>query len=85
MPFQKLNSCWLVTQCSWHPALPIFPANREFYKELVEYWTFVTSETLKCPVNASLLMKIPYAAKQGTISAQQGFLAQEQGIESVSP
>jgi|SRR5665213_286875 len=24
---------WLAQQCRWRPALPVFPANREFYRE----------------------------------------------------
>ena len=36
---------WLATQCRWSPALPVFPANREFYREFYNIAASGTPET----------------------------------------
>jgi hypothetical protein len=73
---------WLATQCRWSPALPIFPANREFYREFCKIVVSGAPETVNNGAVAGLLMQIPYATEQGIIFAIQGILAQEQGILS---
>jgi len=59
--------------------LPVFPANREFYKIAVSG----APETENNGVVTGLPMRIPYSTEQGIILAEQGILAREQGILSV--
>ena len=73
---------WLAQQCRWPPALPVFPANREFYREFFKITALGTPETANNGVAAGLLTQIPYATEQGIIFAEQGILAREQGILS---
>jgi hypothetical protein len=68
----------LAPQCKWPPALPAFPANREFCK-------IVTSgalETLNSGGGTGHLKQIPHSLKQGFIFAEQELLTREQGILS---
>jgi hypothetical protein len=76
------NFCegWLATQCRWPPALPIFPANREFYREFCKIAVSGAPETVNNGVVIGLLMRIPYSTEQGIIFAKQGILSQEQVI-----
>jgi len=37
---------WLAPQCRWPPALPVFPANREFYREFCKIHALRAPETL---------------------------------------
>jgi hypothetical protein len=71
---------WLAQQCRLPPALPIFPANREFYREFCKIAVSGASETLSCGAVTALSMQIPYSAEQGIILAEQGILAGEQGV-----
>jgi hypothetical protein len=73
---------WLVWQCSRPPALPIFPANREFYREFCKIAASGTPETANNGLVTGLPMRIPYSTEQGIILAEQGFLPREQGILS---
>ena len=78
------NFCegWLATQCRRAPALLIFLANREFYREFSKIMAFGAPETANNGVVTGLPMKISYSKEQGIILAKQGILAQEQGILS---
>jgi hypothetical protein len=70
----------LAQQCRWPPALPVFPANREFYREFRKILPLGTPETVNNGVVTGHSMRLPYATKQGIILAEQGILAGEQGI-----
>ena len=67
---------WLATQCRWPPALPVFPANREFYREFCKIVASGAPGTVDSVVGAGLLVQIPH-------STEQGILAREQGISLV--
>ena len=67
-------------QCGWPPALPVFPANREFYREFCKKAAWRTPETANNDGATGLLTQIPYSTEQGIILSEQGSLAQEQGI-----
>ena len=41
----KDGTGWLAPQCKLSPALPAFPANREFYREFFKIALFGTPET----------------------------------------
>ena len=71
---------WLAQQRSWPPALPVFPANREFYREFCKIAALGTAETANNDAATGPLTQIPCATKQGIILAEQGILAREQGI-----
>jgi hypothetical protein len=71
---------WLAWQCSLLPALPVFPANREFYREFSKIAASGAPETAINGVVTGLPMRIPYSTEQGIILAEQGILAREQGI-----
>jgi hypothetical protein len=71
---------WLATQCRWSHALPIFPANREFYRKFCKIMASGAPETPISCGSAGLLKQIPYSTEQGIISAEQGILVLEQGI-----
>ena len=73
---------WLGQQCRWHPAQPVFPASRDFYREFEKITALGTPETPNNDAATGLLTQIPYATKQGIILAEQGNLAGEQGILS---
>jgi hypothetical protein len=73
---------WLAQQCRWPPALPVFPANREFYREFCKIAPSGAPETANNGAVTELTMRIPYSTEQGIILAEQGFLAREQGILS---
>jgi hypothetical protein len=45
VPLPVILRGWLATQCSWPPALLVFPANRKFYREFCK---FTTSSTPVC-------------------------------------
>jgi len=67
------------TQCSPHPALPVFPANREFYRE---FRKIVASGAAETPIRAhvtGLSTQFPYSTKQGIISADQGISSARTG------
>jgi hypothetical protein len=55
---------WLAQQCSWPPALPVFPANREFYREFCKIVAFGAPETPNNGVVAGLSMQIPSIHRQ---------------------
>jgi hypothetical protein len=71
---------WLAQQCRWPPALPVFPANREFYREFRKIAALGTPETTSNAVIAGLPTQIPYSTKQGI--AEQEIWVGEQGILS---
>src|SRR5262249_40839319 len=71
---------WLAWQCRWPPALPVFPANREFYREFYKIAALGTPETASNGVVTALPTQISYSTKQGIILAEQGFSPEEQGI-----
>jgi len=71
---------WLARQCRWPPALPVFPANREFYREFYKIAALGTPETASNGVVTALPTQISYSTKQGIILAEQGFSPEEQGI-----
>jgi hypothetical protein len=73
---------WLAQQCRWHPALPVFPANREFYREFFKIAASGAPETVNSIVIAGLPMRIPYSSDQGIILVKQGILERDQGILS---
>ena len=56
---------WLATQCRWSPAPPIFPANREFYREFCKIAASEAPETINNGVVTWLPMRIPYSTEQG--------------------
>ncbi|MGB9055437.1 MAG: hypothetical protein WCC54_24465, partial [Pseudolabrys sp.] len=62
---------WLAQQCSWPPALPVFPANREFYREFCKILALGTPETAINCVVTGLQMQIPCSTEQGIILAEQ--------------
>jgi hypothetical protein len=62
---------WLAQQCRWPPALPVFPANREFYREFRKIAALGAPETTSNAVIAGLPTQIPYSTKQGIIFAEQ--------------
>jgi len=62
------------------PALPVFPANREFYREFCKIAASGAPETVNNDVITGLPMRIPYSLEQGIILADQGILARKQGI-----
>ena len=62
------------------PALPYFPANREFYREFCKIAASGTPETVNNSPISELSMGIPYSTEQGIILSKQGMLVQEQGI-----
>ena len=59
---------------------PIFPANREYYREISQILGFATPETASTSGSTAVWTPIPYSVKQGIIPAEQGMLMQEQGI-----
>jgi hypothetical protein len=63
---------WLATQWCTHPALPVFPANREFNREISQILGFATPETASSCGNTAVWTPIPYSAKQGIMRAEQG-------------
>ena len=63
--------------------LPVFPANREFYREFYKIAVSGAPETANNGVVTGLPMRIPYSTERGIILAEQGILAREQGILSV--
>ena len=71
---------WLGQQCRWPPALPVFPANREFYREFCKIADSGRSEASSNGVVTGLPTRIPYAKKQGIIFAEQGIWTREQEI-----
>ena len=73
---------WLAQQCRWPPALPVFPANREFYREICKIRGFGTPETANNDGATGLLTQIAYSTEQGIILSEQGYLKREQGILS---
>jgi hypothetical protein len=78
--FTRDRTAWLARQCRCPPALPVFPANREFYREFYKITALGTPETANNCAATGLLTQIPFATKQGIILAEQGILAGEQGI-----
>jgi hypothetical protein len=62
------------------PALPVFHANREFYREFCKIVASGAPETANNGVATGLPVRIPYSIEQGNILAEQGLLAREQGI-----
>jgi hypothetical protein len=62
------------------PALPDFPANREFYREFSKIITSGPPETANKASVTGLPTQIPCSTKQEIISADQAILAREQGI-----
>ena len=52
---------WLAQQCRWHPALPVFPANREKNREFCEIAASGAPETVNNGVSTGLPMRIPYS------------------------
>jgi hypothetical protein len=73
---------WLAQQCRWPPALPVFPANREFCREFCKIAALGTPETTSNAVITGFPTQIPYSTKQGIIFAEQEIWAGEQGILS---
>jgi hypothetical protein len=72
---------WWRTQSGSNPSpLPKFPANREKNREFHRIRTFGAILKADTRANSKASSEIPYAAKQGIISAEQGILAQEQRI-----
>jgi len=78
----SLYGGWLAQQCRWPPALPVFPANREFYREFCKIAASGAPETPNSGVVAGLSTQFPNSTEQGIILADQGIPAQEQGILS---
>jgi hypothetical protein len=78
----RARTGWLAQQCRWPPALPVFPANREFYREFCKIVPSGAPETLNSGAVAGLPMQFPCATEQGIISTEQGILSQEQRILS---
>jgi hypothetical protein len=71
---------WLAQQCRWRPALLVFPANREFYREFPKIAALDAPETLTSVVIKGVLMRFPYSTEQGIDLPEQGKLARQQGI-----
>jgi hypothetical protein len=71
---------WLAQQRRWPPTLPVFPANREFYREFCKIAASGAPETVNSGVVTGLSTKISYSTEQGIIFAEQEILAQEQEI-----
>ena len=79
--FQGKYLIWLAgVAVQMAPALPVFPANREFYREFCKIAASGAPETVNNGVVIGLLMRIPYSTEQGIIFAKQGILSQEQVI-----
>jgi hypothetical protein len=78
----RARTGWLAQQCRWPPALPVFPANREFYREFCKIAASGAPETENNGVVTGRSVRIPYSTEQGIILAEQGILAREQGILS---
>ena len=74
---------WLAQQWGWPPALPVFPANREFYREFCKIAASGAPEIVNNGLVTGRSMRIPYSKEQGIIYAEQGLLAREQRILSV--
>jgi hypothetical protein len=73
---------WLAPQCRCHPALPNFPANRDFYREFCKYVPSCRPEPPNSAATTARYTQIPYSTEQGIILAEQGILPQEQGIST---
>ena len=71
---------WLGQQCREPPALPVFPANREFYREFCKIAALGAPETANNEVVTGLAVRIPYSTQQGIIFGQQGISGREQGL-----
>jgi hypothetical protein len=56
---------WLAQQCRWSPALPVFPANREFNREFCKNAASETTETANNSLVTGLPTRIPYSMKRG--------------------
>ena len=50
---------WLVRQCSLRPAPAVFPANREFYRELCKIAALGAPETANNGIDTGLAVRIP--------------------------
>jgi hypothetical protein len=70
---------WLAQQCVSLPALPGFPANREFYREFFKNRGFCHPETATNGAVTKQKSHIPYPPEQGIFSAKQGTVRQKQG------
>jgi len=73
---------WLAQQCRRPPAPPVFPANREFYREFCKFAASGAPKTVNNAVVTGLPVRIPYSPEQGIILVKQGILEREQGILS---
>jgi hypothetical protein len=71
---------WLAQQCSWPPALPVFPANREFYRENIEFSHLGTRETGRSRPVSATSFRIPCVREQGIVFAEQGISTREQDL-----
>ena len=47
---------WLAQQCRWPPALPVFPANREFYRVFCKIEASGARETVNNGVVTGFIM-----------------------------
>ena len=70
---------WLTTQCSWFPALAIFPANRDSYRDFYKFAVFDAPKTQISAPFAGLSTQIPYLLEQGIVLEKHGIPMQEQG------
>jgi len=61
------------------PCSTVFPANREFNREISQILGFATPETASTGGSTAVWTPIPYSVKQG-IRAEQGTFMWEQGI-----
>jgi hypothetical protein len=68
---------WLAQQCRRSPALPVFPANREFYREFREIAALDALETLTNGAVTGLSMRFPYSTEQGINLVEQGNFARQ--------
>ena len=75
---------WLAPQCRWHPALLVFPANREFYRENNEFWHLGMPETARSPPVSVAFLSNSLRTEQGIVFAEQGISTREQRILSAT-
>ncbi len=71
---------WLAQQCRWPPALPVFPANREFYRDFTKSRALGAPETANNGVTTGLAVRIPIQRNREKVFGQQGTSGREQGI-----